>query len=113
MFLPSMNSEIWDKIGRCEICARNQANNAKEPMIRMDLPDRPYEKISVDVFELKGKQYLSSVDFFTKWPAVSRLDNLSSQTAIAYLKSHISRYGIPADIVNNNPSYFTSSQFRS
>jgi transposase InsO family protein len=112
MFWPSMNSQIEDKIAKCDICAKHQSQNPKEPMIKMGIPDRPYSKISVDIFEMRGRQYLLSVDYFSKWPEVSRLDNMTSRNVIAYLKSHISKYGIPDEIISDNARQFTSQEFR-
>ena len=82
MFWPSMNSAIEETVHKCEICAKSQPLNNKEPMIKMELPDKPYCKIGVDILEIKGVQYLASVDYFFKWPEVSRLENMQSKLSL-------------------------------
>ena len=68
LFWPSMNSDIEEKVSRCAICALNQPYNSKEPLKPTEVPDRPWSKIGVDLFEFKGQHYLMSVDYFSKWP---------------------------------------------
>lgn len=74
LFWPSMNSDIEEKVSRCAICAVNQPQNPKEPLIPTEIPDRPWSKIGVDLFEFKGQHYLMSVDYFSKWPEINKLD---------------------------------------
>ena len=54
-------------------------------MIPSTLPQRPWEKIGTDLFELKGKSYLLLVDYFSRYIEVVKLtqgrshDSLSGQ----------------------------------
>ena len=66
LFWPSMNSDIEEKVSKCTTCALHQPQNPKEPLIPSEIPDRPWSKIGVDLFELKGQHYLISVDYFSK-----------------------------------------------
>ena len=65
LFWPSMNSDIEEKVSKCATCAINQPQNPKEPLIPSEVPDRPWSKIGVDIFEYKGHHYLISVDYFS------------------------------------------------
>ena len=82
LFWPSMNSDIEEKVSRCAICALNQPQNPKERLIPIEIPDRPCSKIGVDLFEFKGQHYLVSVDYFSKWPEINKLDNVSSKNVL-------------------------------
>lgn len=42
--------------------------------------------IAADLLEYQNHHYLLVVDYFSKWPEVIKLDNLSSKTTIACLK---------------------------
>ena len=37
-----------------------------------DIPGKPWEVIGVDIFSLNNKNYLSSVDYHSKFPIVKR-----------------------------------------
>ena len=49
----------------------------------------------MDILEIKGVQY----DYFSKWPVVSRLENLQSKAVIAKLKSLNARHRIMEVII--------------
>ena len=79
LFWPSMNSDIEEKYQNVLLVSLiNHRIHPKEPLIPIEVPDRPWSKIRVDIIEYKGPHNLISVDYFSKWPEVSKLDNLSA-----------------------------------
>ena len=112
LFWPSMNSDIEDKVSKCSVCALNQPQNPKEPLKPSEIPDRPWSKIGIDLFEFKGQHYLISVDYFSKWPEVNKLDNLSTKNVIEYMKGQFSRHGLIDVLVSDNGPQFANSQMR-
>lgn len=79
MYWPRMMSQIEDVVAKFDICAiHNRNRNRREPMISSEIPDRPSAKLGADLFEYQGKHYLLTVDYYSKWPEVEKLDNLSS-----------------------------------
>lgn len=81
-------------------------------MLLPEVPDRPWSKIAADVFEYQNHHYLLVVDYFSKWPEVIKLDNLSSKTTITCLKGLISRYGFIDEIISDNGPQFSSLEFK-
>lgn len=81
-------------------------------MLLPEVPDRPWSKIAADVFEYQNHYYLLVVDYFSKWPEVIKLDNLSSKTTITCLKGLISRYGFIDEIISDNGPQFSSLEFK-
>lgn len=61
-----MAQDIEDRVKSCEICAKHQNVNAKEPMIMPEIPDRPWSKIAADLFEYQSQHYLLVVDYFSR-----------------------------------------------
>ena len=112
LFWPGMPGEIEQKVSQCEICAQYQNKNAKEPLIKTEIPSRPWEKISVDLFQFQGNNYLLTIDRFSSWPEIAKLDNLSSGNTITYMKSQFSRYGIPDEVYSDNGVQFTAHSFQ-
>ena len=113
MFWIGMMKEIQDIVERCEICARNNKKaNHKEPMISSEIPNRPSSKLGADLLELNGHHYLLTVDYYSKWPEVEKLDNLSSSNVIAYLKKQFARYGYIDELVTDNGPQFSSFEFK-
>ena len=111
IFWPGMCSDIKEYVAKCTICAQTQRSNAKEPVKPSEIPERPWSKIAIDICEIKGQNYLVSIDYYRKWPEIAKLDNLSSKNTIMYMKRQFSRYGIPDEVVSDNGPQFSSHEF--
>ena len=109
---PGMATDIENTIKRCTVCAETPRGNPKEPLVVTELPDRPWSVISADLFEFRGNHYLVSVDNYSKWPELAKLDNLSSSNTISYLKGQMSRYGIPDRVQTDNGPQFACDEFK-
>ena len=102
-----MASQIEDKVPKCQY----QKAQAKEPMITSKIPDRPWAKIGVDLFEYNYTHYLLSVEYHSKWIEIAKLDNQNSKNTITYFQSQFSRYGIPDQLIGDNGLQFISAEF--
>ena len=91
-------------------CAQ-EAQHRKEPLIKAALPDYPWQVVGTDLFELKGVQYLPVVDYFSRYPEVTKLTSITSATTISVLKSIFSRYGIPEVLRSDNGPQYSSKEF--
>ena len=107
-----MNSEVKDYISRCEICLTYAPHQQKEPLLSHEVPDRPWAKIATDLFQFENKDYLVTVDYFSNFFEVDRMYSTTSQAVIKKLKAHITRYGIPDEIVSDNALQFAAEEFR-
>ncbi|XP_062594195.1 uncharacterized protein K02A2.6-like [Saccostrea cucullata] len=112
MYWPGMAAQIEDKVSQCITCAEVQNCNPKEPMICTELPDRPLSKIASDIFVYKQNHYLLTVDYYSKWPEIIILKDLSSLQVINSLKSMYSKYGIPDELVSDNGPQYASKEFK-
>ncbi|XP_062574843.1 uncharacterized protein K02A2.6-like [Saccostrea cucullata] len=112
MYWPGMSKDIEKIVSQCEVCAQHSTSNPKEPLIPLEVPDRPWANISADIFEYENQQYLVSVDHYSKWPEVVKLPGLSSYATIQCLKSQFSRNGLPDKVLTDNGPQFSSKEFR-
>ena len=87
LFWPGMSSQIEDKVSKCSVCNQFQRAQPREPMIIQEPPDGPRSKIGCDLFEFNGVHYLLSVDYYSKWIEVAKLDDITSSNIICHLKS--------------------------
>ncbi|KAJ8046021.1 hypothetical protein HOLleu_09172 [Holothuria leucospilota] len=62
VYWPRMSKALKDFVEQCEICNQFCTEQAKEPLIQHPIPSRPWEKIGVDIFTIKDKDYLCTVD---------------------------------------------------
>ena len=111
LFWPGMSSQIEDKVFKCSVGSQFQKAHVRKPMIIRDPPDRPWSRIGSNLFEFNGIHYLLSVDYYSKWIEVAKLDDLTSNNVICHLKSQFARYGIPDELISDNGLQYVSSAF--
>ena len=112
LFWPGMCKQVTEYVLDCPTCLAHRDSNAKEPMIATEFPDRPFQKIGADLFHFDGKEYLLTIDYYSKHFEVDLLRDTKSATVIQKLRTHMSRYGICDILVSDNGPQFASEEFR-
>jgi len=97
-------------VKQCHWCAQ-QLTPRKEPMITSELPQFPWQKIRVDLFHLNGATNLVAVDYFSRFPEVTKLTSTTSPAVITVLKSIFSRFGVPEIVMSDNGPQFDAQAF--
>ena len=62
VYWPGMSAAIERMISKCSVCLKYQRENQKEPSLPHEVPQRPWQKLGADIFELNSKSYLLVVD---------------------------------------------------
>ena len=108
---PCICKEIKTKVASSQFCQENQPLQRKEPLMTTDLPDRPWQKVSTDLFELAGQKYLVAMDHYLRFIEILSLVETTSLVVIQKLKSVVARWGIPEELISDNGTQFKSLQF--
>lgn len=112
VFWPGMASDIKQIADSCEICQEMKPKPSAEPLKQHDDGDYAFQKVGLDLFEISGKQYLITVDYFSNFIEVDLLTKTTSTQVISILKKHFARYGIPQVIISDGGPQFTSQEFK-
>ena len=112
LFWPGMSKDITEHVLQCAICLKQRDSNAKEPLIPHEFPDRPYQKIGVDLFHYAGKEHLLTIDYYSRFFEIDYLPDTCAATVIQKLKVHLSRNGLVDICVTDNGPQFSSELFR-
>ena len=83
----------------------------KETLISHEAPSRPWQFVAAGLFELNGKSYLVTVDYFSDFFELDHLRSTSSVYVIKKLKGHFARHGILEQLVTDNGPQFVSHNF--
>lgn len=67
-FWPGMRNEIVNVVESCELCQLYQPSLGREPMKSDPPAERPFESVSVDLFEYGGRSFMALVDRYSGWP---------------------------------------------
>ncbi|XP_048000294.1 uncharacterized protein K02A2.6-like [Leguminivora glycinivorella] len=112
MWWPGMAAAVERAVRECEACAQRRAAPPREPLAPHAVPDRPWQVLATDIFQVKDKHYLLVVDYYSKYVEVATLVDLRSATVIGILKPMFARHGIPQRLVSDNGCQFVSQEFR-
>ena len=78
-----------------------------------ELAAYPWQRVSSDLFKLKGNKYLLGVDSFSRYPEVIQLTSTTTSTkVISVLKSVFARHGIPEEFVSDNGPQYSSQEMK-
>ena len=80
-------------------------------MICHEVPTRPWEKIAVDLFQLNGRDYMVTTDYYSSFFEVDSLTTKTAVEVIRKLKVHLTRHGIPDQVVSDNGQPSACDQF--
>ena len=88
-----MCSDINEMITKCSTCLKYRKENQREPLIPLEVPLLPWQKLGADIFDYGGEAYLIIVDYFSKYHGVCALQGKSASAVIKHLKTVFARHG--------------------
>ena len=111
-----MNKDIQKYIANCVLCRRDKAKVQQYPLQMTEIPDRPFDKIAIDlVTDCKtstsgNKHILTIINLLTGWLEAFPIPDKSADTIVAtlinqYLPVHMS----PRYILSDNGTEFKNS----
>ena len=97
-----MEKDVKDYIQRCPACQQEKARVQSYTLHMMEIPDRPFDKIAMDLVtdfteSNKGnKHILTIIDLLTGWPEVIPIPNKSADTITkAFIRHYLPRHMCP------------------
>ncbi|PFX33745.1 Uncharacterized protein K02A2.6 [Stylophora pistillata] len=103
--------QIPEFISRCSICNSYKPQQQKEPLKCHEIPARPWQSISADLFEFKGTQYLITTDRYSNFFELDILTSTTARSVFDKLKPHLARYGLPDRLTTDNGPQFDCAEF--
>ena len=108
----NINKKIEEMVKACAVCQEYQTQQVKEPLIPHDIPTKPWTKIGMDLFELKGDDYLLMTDYTSRFPIVHKLKSTTSSAVTSIVSNVFGLLGPPAEIVSDNGPQFAGAPFK-
>ncbi|UYV62758.1 K02A2.6-like [Cordylochernes scorpioides] len=100
-----ISQEIERMVSSCTKCLKERKPK-HEPLMPSEFPIRPWQKVGMDLFYLNGRWYLIVCDYYSRYPEISLLQNLTAQEVISRLKSIFARHGTPETVRSDNGPQF-------
>ena len=100
------------KVKSCDECQAHQSTPAEAPLHPWEWPGLPWSRLHVDYAgPYKGEMFLIVIDAYSKWLEVHCMKSTTSNATIKKLRDIFATHGLPATLVSDNGSNFTSSEF--
>ena len=87
-------------------------SSPKLPVMQPDLPTRPWEKFGTDIFEFKGNKCLMIVDYYSRFPVIRLLGDITVDTMCNHFTSVLAEYGLPSVIIADFGTQYISAKFK-
>ena len=108
-----MDSDVEQMAHTCNECSSNQKSPAKSPLHPWEWPSQPWFRVHLDYAgPFMGKMFLIIVDAHSKWIDVHPTSSSTSEITIEKLRITFANLGLPHQIVTDNGSCFTSTEFK-
>ena len=101
-----MSRDIENHIRQCNLRNRFRNNLPKEPLVAYPLPDRPWQKVGIDIFTLEGADYLLVIDYYSEFPELARITGKTASNVTQKLKEI---FGIPELVIGDNMPFWSPS----
>lgn len=111
VFWVGMSDDIKRLIETCNTCQIDHPQQQRETLQSHHIPQAPWTKVGVDLFDFSNEQYLVIVDYTTDYFEFEKLSNSSAEEVIHKLKKCFARLGIPNIVQSDNGPQFTSHMF--
>ena len=110
MYWSGIDSDISDHVSQCTICTKHKASLPAQPVLPRDIPDGPWQDITVDYMTHKSHEYLIICKMFSKYPFVFKVMSKSAQSLCMQLLELILQYGPPMSLSTDNGPPFASDE---
>ena len=111
-----MNKDIRKYIANCILCHREKAKVQHYPLQMMEIPDRPFDKIAIDlVTECNtstsgNKHILTIIDHLTGWPQAFPIPDKTTDTIVStFINEHLLVHMCPWYNLSDNRTEFKNS----
>lgn len=113
---PGLDRDVENFCENCDACILVARKGAPEPMVRSDLPERPWQHLATDFYDAGGEEKKLSVmvvkDYYTRYMCCSILDKKDASEVTKALTTIFSIFGYPDSMKMDNGPPFTSEDFK-
>ena len=109
-FFHEMNKKVTEYTTRCEDCLMYTDKKTKEPIQHHIIPERCWEKVSVDLYgPMPSKKHVVVVqDVTSRFPAAKIVNSTKAEKVIPAMKEIYNTYGNPVTQISDNGPPFNS-----
>lgn len=101
-FWPGMSNDLTEVVSSCAICEKFRRNNCKEPLVQDDIPEYPFQRVSTDIYEYGGCDWLVVIDAYSGYICSDRLQDKTMASVCKLFDKFFNCYGYPTLVRSDN-----------
>ena len=112
-----MNKDIRKYITNCTLCHREKAKVQAYPLQMIEIPDRPFDKIAINLVtecetcSSENKHILTIIDHLTGWPESFPIPEKSADTIVSnFINQYLLVHMCPRYILSDNSMELKNTQ---
>ena len=111
LYWVNMNTDIKQTVKQCSMCLEYQHTQPCKTVLHYDIPHKPWEVVSADVFMINHKSLLCNSDYHSEFPVVKKVTGLSVNDLVHTAEMIFAEYGLPRKIFTfQNECYIRNLQ---
>lgn len=108
-----INADIEQLCKSCQLCQEFQDANPRGNITPHEIPSKPWQLIASDLFEVAGKNYLLTVDRYSKYPLLDEMgSSVTSLAVMRKIRDYCALFGKPEEIMTDNGPQYTGPSFK-
>ena len=111
VYWPGMKKDIEKAVRSCAVCEENAPALPKEECRAHKIMGRLWEKVGMDLFHCREKDFLIIVDYLTDLFEITELLEMTASAVVQACKQQFARHGIPVWVHTDGGSQFTAWEF--
>ena len=111
-FWPGLDAAIRLYRAQCRTCNERAPSQTAEPMVFTPDPETPFQQVVMDLFSLKGHQFLVYADRLSGWIEIVKPKSTSFGGIKPALLKWFSTFGVPEEISSDGGPPFNGAEFR-
>ena len=112
IFWPGLTADVTNIAKNCQVCQKYAPKQSQEPiLVHEPTATRPWFKLGSDIFEVKGKYYIVVADYYSRFPYVKQLTNITSRSIINVFKTLFADHGFCEILCTDNGPSYVSKEF--
>ena len=112
MYWPGLQKDVTQLLSSCPVCNELKPSQTKEPMMSYPVPTRPWEILSSDCFDLRGKHYVVIVDHYSDFIDLHHLPDFTAKSLVQIFKRAFATHGVPRLLISDNGGNYIGSVFK-
>ena len=110
---PQCDANIETFVKNCDHCQRHGPREPQTPLNLWNTPEKPWDRLHIDFTgPYEGQLWFVVIDAYSRWLEIFPMAHANATNSIQSLRSLFYRFGYPRQIVSDNGSQFTSSEFK-